>query len=320
MKLEFAHMTIAMTNPLIDDYFAPKGSEDELRAALFRDMGAEGVYARTALYEDVVERLASFITGRRDAGTEVFRFPPVMSRRHLEKAGYLKSFPNLLGCVCALHGSDAEIYSAMRRFEVGDDWASSLTPAELVLTPAACYPVYPLAAARGPVPASGLRFDVSCDCFRREPSRALDRLQSFRMREYVCIGAPDEVAAFRRRWIERGLEMAGELELPCKVDQASDPFFGRTGQMMAISQLQNSLKFELLIPLRSAERPTACMSFNNHKDHFGEVWGLRIESGEVCHTACAAFGMDRLAVALFWTHGLDVAAWPHGVRQALGLS
>jgi seryl-tRNA synthetase len=317
--LEFARMTIAMRNPSIDDPFAPKGSEDELRAALFRDMEAEGVYARTALYEDVVERLAGFITARREAGTEVLRFPPVMSRRHLEKAGYLKSFPNLLGCVCALHGTDADIHSAVRRFETGGDWTSSLTPAELVLTPAACYPVYPLAAARGPVPAGGLRFDVACDCFRREPSRALDRLQSFRMREYVCIGSPDEVPSFRQRWIERGLEIAAELELPCKVDQASDPFFGRTGQMMAISQLQNSLKFELLIPLRSAERPTACMSFNNHKDHFGEVWGLRTEAGEVCHTACAAFGMDRLAVALFWTHGLDVAAWPKGVRGALRL-
>jgi seryl-tRNA synthetase len=312
-------MTIAMRSPATEDPFAPKGAEDELRAALFREMEAEGVYARTALYEDVVEKLASFITARREAGTETLRFPPVMSRRQLETAGYLKSFPNLLGCVCALHGSDANIHSAVRRFETGGDWTSSLTPAELVLTPAACYPVYPLAAARGPVPAGGLRFDVACDCFRREPSRALDRLQSFRMREYVCIGAPDEAAAFRQRWIERGLKMAAELELPCKVDQASDPFFGRTGQMMAISQLQNALKFELLIPLRSAERPTACMSFNNHKDHFGEVWGLRNAAGEVCHTACAAFGMDRLAVALFWTHGLDVGAWPEGVREALKL-
>jgi len=37
---------------------------------------------------------------------EVFRFPPVMSRRQLEDAGYLKSFPQLLGCVCALHGTN----------------------------------------------------------------------------------------------------------------------------------------------------------------------------------------------------------------------
>ena len=311
-------MTIAMTNPLIDDYFAPKGSEDELRAALFRDMGAEGVYARTALYEDIVERLQSFVTRLREPGTEVFRFPPVMSRRHLEKAGYLKSFPNLLGCVCALHGPDADIHSAVREFEAGGDWTASLQAAYLVLTPASCHPVYPIAAERGAVPEGGLTFDVACDCFRREPSRDIDRLQSFRMCEYVCIGSPQEVAAFRERWIARGLEMAAELGLPCKVDQASDPFFGRVGQVMAISQIQQSLKFELLIPLRSEERPTACMSFNNHRDHFGEVWGLRNAAGEMAHTACAAFGIDRLAVALFWTHGLDIAAWPAGVREALG--
>ena len=313
-------MNIAIRSAPRRDDLEPKASEDALRTALFREMDAQGVYARTALYEDIVERLQSFVTRLREPGTEVFRFPPVMSRRHLEKAGYLKSFPNLLGCVCALHGSDADIHSAVRRFETGGDWTTSLTPADLVLTPASCYPVYPIAAERGAVPAGGLRFDVACDCFRHEPSRAVDRLQSFRMREYVCVGTPDEVSSFRQRWIERGLAMAEELALPCKMDQASDPFFGRTGQMMAISQLQNSLKFELLIPLRSPERPTACMSFNNHKDHFGEVWGLRNADGAICHTGCAAWGVDRLAVALFWIHGLDVTVWPKGVRKALALS
>jgi len=316
-------MNVAMRTTVTENFSEPKGSEnkgseDELRAELFRGMEAEGVYARTALYEDVVEKLQAFITRQREKGTEIFRFPPVMSRRHLEKAGYLKSFPNLLGCVCALHGTDADIRSAVQRFDAGGDWTASLTSADLVLTPAACYPVYPIAAERGPVPAGGLYFDVACDCFRHEPSRAIDRLQSFRMREYVCIGSGDEVSAFRERWMKRGLTLAEELKLPCKIDQASDPFFGRVGQMMAISQLQNSLKFELLIPLRSAERPTACMSFNNHKDHFGEVWGLRDAAGEVSHTGCAAFGIDRLAVALFWTHGLDVARWPASVRKALG--
>ena len=65
----------------------------------------DGVYARTALYEDVVERLAALITRHREPDTEVMRFPPVMNRAQLEKSGYLKSFPNLLGCVCGLHGT-----------------------------------------------------------------------------------------------------------------------------------------------------------------------------------------------------------------------
>ena len=85
-----------------------------LLEALFRPTGVPGVYGRTGLYEDVVERLAGFITRHREPGTEVLRFPPVMSRRTLEKSGYLKSFPNLLGCMCALSGSDAEIKAGRR--------------------------------------------------------------------------------------------------------------------------------------------------------------------------------------------------------------
>jgi seryl-tRNA synthetase len=296
----------------------PKDPSDMIAAALLRPMGVDGIYARTAIYEEVIERLAALISRYRDPVTEVLRFPPVMSRHHLEKSGYLKSFPNLLGCVCALHGSEDEIRSAADRFEAGGDWTAALAPADLVLSPAACYPVYPLAAGQGPIPAGGLRFDVACDCFRREPSRLLDRLQSFRMREYVFIGSPREVTNFREFWIERAGQFAEELRLPHRIAAASDPFFGRTGQVMAISQLQQSLKFELLVPVLSEARPTACMSFNYHLDHFGQIWGLRDAAGAVAHTGCVAFGVDRLAVALFCEHGLDPAKWPTTVRAALG--
>jgi hypothetical protein len=37
------------------------------------------------------------------------------------------------------------------------------------------------------------------------------------------------------------------------------------------------------------------------------------------HTGCVAFGMDRLALALFATHGLETAGWPAAPRKALGL-
>jgi seryl-tRNA synthetase len=290
---------------------------DALAPLLFRSMGVEGVYARTALYEGVVERLASLISRHREPATEVLRFPPVMSRDQLERSGYLKSFPNLLGCVCALHGTEAEIRGAADRYGAGGDWTSSLAPADLVLSPAACYPTYPLVASRGPVPDGGLLFDVAADCFRREPSHLLDRLQSFRMREFVCIGSPDEITNFRERWMARAQLLADELALPYRVETASDPFFGRVGQVMAVAQLQQALKFELLVPLRSVQQPTACMSFNYHRDHFGTVWDIKTAKGEAAHTGCVAFGMDRLVVALFATHGTDLERWPAAVRTAL---
>jgi seryl-tRNA synthetase len=292
-------------------------SLDAIAEALLLPSGIDGIYARTAVYEDVVNGIAAFISRQREPGTEVLRFPPVMSRRQLEKSGYLKSFPHFLGCVCCLNGAEAEVRNAVESFEAGGDWTAALSAADLVLTPAACYPVYPLVASRGEVSAEGLKFDVASDCFRREPSRDLDRLQSFRMREYVCVGTPEQIDNFRRGWMVRTQDLAGQLGLPHRLDAASDAFFGRGGKLMAMSQIEQALKFELLIPLRSAADPTACMSFNYHRDHFGTSWNLRNTAGQVMHTGCVAFGMDRLALALFATHGLDLQDWPAATRKAL---
>jgi seryl-tRNA synthetase len=287
--------------------------------ALFRPMGVKGVYARTALYVDLVEKLERYITRLRDPLAEVMRFPPVMSRQQLEKSGYLKSFPNLLGCVCALHGTEASIRSAAERHETGGDWTTSLTSSDLVLSPAACYPVYPIVAARGRLPAGGVQFDIEADCFRHEPSMHLDRLQSFRMREFVRIGSTEEIVAFRERWMARAPVIAAELALPHSIEVANDPFFGRVGQVMAVSQRQQALKFELLIPYTPGAKPTACMSFNYHRDYFGQVWDIRDQDAALAHTSCVAFGIDRLAVALFAVHGLDLQRWPATARQALAL-
>jgi seryl-tRNA synthetase len=290
-----------------------------LAESLFHPMGVDGVYARTALYLKVLDHLEGFITRQREPDVEIMRFPPVMSRKQLEKSGYLKSFPNLLGCVCALHGSEASIRGAVERHESGGDWTASLSASDLVLSPAACYPLYPIVAARGRLPSGGLQFDIEADVFRHEPSRSLDRLQSFRMREFVRVGSAEEIVEFRERWMEHALRIADELALPFALDVANDPFFGRVGQMMAVSQRQQALKFELLIPYFAGASPTACMSFNYHREHFGNVWGIRDANEELAHTSCVAFGIDRLTVALFANHGLDVAAWPATTRRALAL-
>jgi hypothetical protein len=49
------------------------------------------------------------------------------------------------------------------------------------------------------------------------------------------------------------------------------------------------------------------------------TWDMRLGDGEPAHTGCVAFGMDRLAVALFATHGPELAHWPEPVRTALAL-
>src|ERR1700689_2989238 len=111
-------------------FHQPPTSSEEILARLFRPMGADGVYSRTGAYEDVVDALGAFIGRLRPGSAEVFRFPPVVSRALIEKSGYLKSFPHLLGCVCALGGDVERVNEAVAHYEAGGSWTESAEPSD----------------------------------------------------------------------------------------------------------------------------------------------------------------------------------------------
>ena len=98
---------------------------------------------------------------------------------------------------------------------------------------------------------------------------------------------------------------------------ANDPFFGRVGRMLKANQVEAQLKFEVVVDMTAA-RETAISSANYHEDHFGTPFELRTPDGEVAHSACFGFGLERITLALFAFHGLAVADWPSDVRGLLG--
>jgi len=289
-----------------------------IAAGLLIPTGVDGLYGRSGVFEDVVERFNDLISawGRED-GAEVMRFPPALARHHFERSEYLKSFPHLAGTIHSFAGDERAHQSMLRRLEEGEEWTDGQMATNVVMTPAACYPIYPTVAERGPLANEGALVDVYSYCFRHEPSLDPARMQLFRMREYVRLGTPEQVMGFRQHWLERGRALMESLALPVAIDLANDPFFGRAGRMLSANQRDQGLKFELLIPIASEEKPTACLSFNYHQDHFGLLWDIRTPDGEVAHTACVGFGMERVTLALFRHHGLDVKAWPASVRAAL---
>jgi hypothetical protein len=65
----------------------PVRALDSIAEALLVPSGIDGVYARTAVFEQAVDGLTGLITRYREPNTEVLRFPPVMSRRQVEKSG-----------------------------------------------------------------------------------------------------------------------------------------------------------------------------------------------------------------------------------------
>ena len=297
--------------------------DDTLRETLLRERlliatGVPGVYGLGEAFDDTLARIDRFI-GRIGAADhpEVVRFPPILNRRHFAQSGYLASFPHLAGTVHSFEGTDRMHGELLRAVAQGQDWSGTFPATDVVLTPAACYPVYPLVA--GQLPASGRLFDVMSYCFRHEPSEQAERMQMFRMREFVRAADPETVMAWREVWRSRASQVVEALQLDTRSDVAADPFFGRGGVLLAESQRDQRLKIEILAPVSSDDCNTAIISLNYHQNHFGERFAITTADGAIAHTSCVGFGLERLTLAVFRRHGLDRSLWAGPVREALGL-
>jgi seryl-tRNA synthetase len=282
--------------------------------------GVPGVYGRGARLEAVrvgVDRVIDRAAA--PDGAEIMRFPPLLPRRQLEDLGYLGNFPHLAGTIFGFDGTEAEAAEQFATASRHEDWSGFQSMSDLVLLPAACYPIYPAIAARGPLPDGGMTVDGGAAyVFRQEPSGDPARLQMFHQREMVRLGSPDDVVAWRDAWRDRAVELLRSIGLAPLADVASDPFFGRQGRMLAASQREQALKFEVLVHI-AGDEPTAVASFNYHHDHFAATYGVRLADGGPANTACLGFGLERITLALFCTHGFDTDAWPADVRSELGL-
>lgn len=276
----------------------------------------QGGYGRGAGFEDILERFNALVSRvAAPDGAEALTFPPIVARGLIERLGYMDNFPQLSGSIHSFFGNDSQAKALSARVNGGERWEDLLAPTEVMLTPAACYPVYPLFS--GLLREGGRLVTVMNWVYRHEPSAEPTRLQSFRMREFIRVGPPDVVVDWRNMWLERGLELLRKLGLPVQADVASDPFFGRGGKIMAASQRDQRLKFEILVPVISREKPTAICSFNFHQDHFTSVFKVRTADGELANTACLGFGLERVTLALLKTHGFRPDAWPPAVRDLL---
>jgi seryl-tRNA synthetase len=285
---------------------------------LFIPSGVPGIYGRGAAYEAVLEGFNRFLSRstHADAPTHV-HFPPLMPRANLERIGYLESFPHLAGLVFSFDGSEADHLKLLSRLQNGESYEGSLKMTEVVLTSATCQALYP--SLRGKLPERGKLFDLTSYCFRREPSTDPIRMQSFRMREHVRLGAPEEVLAWRETWYGRARSLFTSLGLEVQQVVANDAFFGRGGKMLAANQLEQEHKFELVTAITSELAPTAIMSFNYHEEHFTALYDIQTHAGGAAHSGCLGIGVERIAIALLKRHGFDMRSWPTAVRTQLGL-
>jgi seryl-tRNA synthetase len=282
-------------------------------AGILVPTGVDGVYGRSAVYERIVATVRAEVSRLGGGCVEEVHFPPVLARPVFDRSGYLVSFPDLMGSVHVFEGDDKSHAELLDRYARGGDWAEILTPADIVLCSAACHAVYPMCTGR--LPVGGRRIEIVGWCYRHEPSSDPVRMQAFRMHELVYVGEPDTALAHRDGGLARGMELLQDLGLDMRAVVANDPFFGRRGAILADTQLEEAAKVEGVTPIVRDQHPTAVMSSNYAHDYFGTPFGIETADGSVAHSSCVAFGLDRIALALLATYGLDVACWPRRLES-----
>ncbi|MBK8618750.1 MAG: amino acid--[acyl-carrier-protein] ligase [Anaerolineales bacterium] len=306
------------THDHLDD-IQERYQKELIAAGLLIESGVPGVYGRSGVFEHVIQTFDEYVRKEGQAlGPEVMRFPPVITRANYLKTTHIESFPDLIGSIHSFYGKEKDHLEMLRKIQDGEEWTGDLGPTALMLTPAICYPLYPT-AKDSVLSENGRLVDLVGFAFRHEPSNDPARMQTFRMHEFVRMGTPEQALAHRDNWLKKGEEMLRALELDAKPALANDPFFGRGGRAMVVSQREQELKYELVVAITSEEKPTAIASSNYHLDHFSHPFNIKLQSGELAHTACVGFGLERTALALFKKFGFDPKTWPAATKNLLGL-
>lgn len=288
-----------------------------IAAGVLAELGEPGMFALGAEFNrvfDALDRL--YVHTFADLRSDVWRFPPVEPKSLFEKTDYVASFPQLTGSLSVFTGDNREHAELLRARSAGEPWEDHLHPAGLMMSPAACHPLYALLT--GSLPAGGSTFDVLGSCFRHEPSSDPMRMQTFRMHEFVHAGTEESAKDHRDSTAPRLAQMLESIGLEIDYVPANDPFFGRTGRIMAANQRHAAAKYELITRVYGLDAsPTAIGSANYHGEHFGTAFEIFDAEGHVAHTSCLGLGMERTVLALFARHGMAIGEWPQAVRSVL---
>jgi seryl-tRNA synthetase len=233
---------------------------------------------------------------------------------HLQKSGYLKSFPQHAQFATPLRfhpdslsiGNTVDFTAAKQRAAMVDHLAIP----ERMLAPTICHHCF---AARHDrtvdapeiITATGL-----CHRFEGGNLTTLERLSTFRMRELVFLGSPEHV----QHGLAQSLDWFSDLLTDCGVTHrivaATDPFFGTGASSKRYFQAAAGSKKELCLFIPSSGRWISVASINDHGAAMAQSFGITAPAQATLRTGCIGFGLERLAYGLACALGCDTKAWP----------
>ena len=251
-------------------------------------------------------------------------YPAMIDADTLHKCGYFDSHPNAVTFV----GNIIEDIDALEEFRLANSCSEGahMPPHDHVhidgmcLNPAACFPCYP--TLTGKTFAQGQAYSWLGRVFRYESRniRGLDRLYEFNVRELVFVGNEDYVRACRVKALPIVEELAAMMDIDCKVQTATDPFFATVSAAKKFWQAAQEVKNEIKIPALGRDgqiSQLACGSINLHGNFFGKRFDIRDGDGEPVQTGCVGLGIERWVLAAFTQHGFEPARWPAEVANKI---
>lgn len=253
-----------------------------------------------------LERLFALIAA--EGGFDEWSLAPGLPMETLARAQYFESFPQWLTAAGHLSDDAVALEAVARSDDPARAAAGAMGPSELALPPALCYQTYDALAG---TTVETVRMTAHGACWRWEGDglRTLERGWAFTMREMVHVGSSADVKSFRAQMAERTERLARSLGLESETVAATDPFFAPTARGRALLQQVKGLKTELRLNLGGGNS-VAAASFNDHERFFGERFDIHLADGEPASSGCAAFGVERWALAFMVAHGPDAGAWP----------
>lgn len=211
--------------------------------------------------------------------------PDVLDRAVLDRIAYFEKLPSIP-------------FWAIPHSRSSEDATAASAPRDILLNPSACYHVYSHFANQA-LSEPSRSIALRTRCHRLEPkSNDPLRLCSFNMREYVCIGSPSDVRDLSQAIFSRTFECVHKLAKTAYIESATDPFYGKSATIAKKVQAAMDVKKELCIP-RLSYKPIAVASWNLHRSLFTHSFAISSpENGSDLHSACVAFGLERLLFAL----------------------
>lgn len=251
---------------------------------------------------------SQWVRWARDLGAEDWRFPPLLRSEDLAAVDYFRNFPHLGVAVSPLRPEEHATYASGRPLHGGLP-SSHLADSHFLLPSAACFNVY--FHLQNQTLERTTWLTTRAACFRNESRfRDLRRLWGFTMRELVVVGRPEDFLPTLDQLRQQILDWAEALGLQLRVETASDPFFDPS---------TSRAKAQVLFPVKEEMvfgDGLAIASINRHRNFFGERCAIRLQEGEVSHTACVAFGLERWLYALLQRFDGDPEAVIEALRKA----